>query len=78
MSKFIHSIANKYERFVFSSTDRKDPVDGNDLVEIVSYSVNGSLKPAISYLPIDFARNYYRRLMGSNMGFKPVTLTNTK
>tara|TARA_Y100000361_G_scaffold59499_2_gene52087 strand:- start:1591 stop:1833 length:243 start_codon:yes stop_codon:yes gene_type:complete len=80
MTKFTHSIANKYERFVFSSTDRKDPTNGKDLVQVVSYSMHpgSKFKPAVSHLPIDFARDYYRRLMGCGMGYKPVTLTNIK
>tara|TARA_Y100000004_G_scaffold183308_1_gene230965 strand:+ start:5172 stop:5426 length:255 start_codon:yes stop_codon:yes gene_type:complete len=67
MSKFIHSIANKYERYVFSSTN-------HNLVKVVGYSANpkSKLKPAVSYLPIDLARDYYRRLMACGMSFKPV------
>lgn len=76
MNKFIHSIANQYERFVFSSTNLKDPADGSDLVQIICYSVKGSRKSVKSYLPIDHARDYYRRLMTCNMNFQVVTLSN--
>ena len=80
MKNFVYSIANKYERFVFSSSNQKDPVDGNDLVKIVSYSMypKSKLKPAISYLPINLARDYYRRLMTCDMNFKPVDFSNTQ
>jgi hypothetical protein len=36
------------------------------------------LKPAISYLPINLARDYYRRLMTCDMNFKPVDFSNTQ
>lgn len=63
MNQFKYAIANPVERYVFCSVPGRE-----DLIQIKSFF--GGLDPAVSYLPIEDARAYYRRLMTCGEQYK--------
>lgn len=69
MNQFKYAIANPIERYVFCSVAGRE-----DLVQIKGYC--GGLDPTVSYLPIEDARAYYRRLMSCGEQYKVTSHTN--